>query len=71
MDTISIRKYIRPYQRRNIFKGVYLRDVLPTSFSLPAAFVINLSQHNEPGTHWVAIYIYLKWDVRSILTVLG
>lgn len=57
MDTISIREYIRPHQRRNIFKGVFACDSLPNSFTLPAAFVINLSQPDEPGTHWVAIYI--------------
>lgn len=57
MDTISIRAYIREYQNNNIFKGVFPCDSLPHSFSLPAAFVINLSPHNEPGTHWVALYI--------------
>ena len=57
MDTISIRSYIRQYQKNNIFKGVFPCDSLPHNFSLPAAFVINLSPHNEPGTHWVALYI--------------
>lgn len=57
MDTISIREYIRPHQRQNIFKGVFPCDSIPHSFRLPAAFVINLSQHDEPGTHWVALYI--------------
>lgn len=57
MDTISIRDYIRPHQRENIFKGVFPCDSMPHSFRLPAAFVINLSQHDEPGTHWVALYI--------------
>lgn len=57
MDTISIREYIRPYQRGSIFKGVFPCDSMPTNFRLPAAFVINLSQHDEPGTHWVSLYI--------------
>lgn len=57
MDTISIRDYIKPYQRQNIFKGVFPCDCMPNSFSLPAAFVINLSPHDEPGTHWVSLYI--------------
>lgn len=57
MDTISIREFIKPYQSRNIFKGVFPCDSIPNRFSLPAAFVINLSAHDEPGTHWVAIYI--------------
>lgn len=57
MDSISIREYIKPLQRRNIFKGVFPCDCLPNNFSLPAAFVINLSPHDEPGSHWVALYI--------------
>lgn len=57
MDTISIREYIKPYQQQGIFKGVFPCDCLPTSFRLPAAFVINLSPHDEPGTHWVGLYI--------------
>lgn len=57
MDTISIRQFVNPYQRRNIFKGVFACDCLPHSFELPAAFVINLSTHDEPGSHWVALYI--------------
>lgn len=57
MDTVTIRQYIKAYQREGIFKGVYPCDCLPSSFKLPAAFVINLSCHNEPGTHWVATYI--------------
>lgn len=57
MDTISIREFIRPHQRQNIFKGVFPCDSMPNSFRLPATFVINLSQHDEPGTHWVALYI--------------
>lgn len=62
MDTISIREYIRPYQRQNIFKGVFPCDSLPTNFSLPAVFVINLSPHDEPGTHWIALYISRSGD---------
>lgn len=57
MDTISIRQYIRSYQNQNIFKGVFPCDSMPNSFRLPAAFVINLSPHDEPGSHWVALYI--------------
>lgn len=57
MDTITIREYIKAYQRRNIFKGVFPCDSLPKNFKLPAAFVINLSQHNEPGSHWLSLYI--------------
>lgn len=57
MDTISIINVIKPYQRSNIFKGVFPCDSLPSNFSLPAIFVVNLSAHNESGSHWIAIYI--------------
>lgn len=57
MDTFSIIRTIKPHQRQNIFKGVYPCDLLPVRFSLPAIFVINLSPHNEGGSHWVSIFI--------------
>lgn len=57
MDTISISKFLTPYQTKNIFKGVFPCDLLPSRFTLPAVFVINLSPHHEPGSHWVALYI--------------
>lgn len=57
MDTISIINFLNHHQNKNIFKGVFACDSLPIQFSLPAAFVINLSPHDEPGSHWVAIYI--------------
>lgn len=57
MDTISIFNYINPHQRKKNFKRVFACDAMPRRFSLPAAFVINLSKHNEPGSHWVAVYI--------------
>lgn len=57
MDSISIHCAIKPFQRQNIFKGVFPCDSLPNKFSLPAIFVINLSPHTESGSHWVAAYI--------------
>lgn len=32
-------------------------DLLPSRFSLPAGFIVNLSPSNHGGTHWIAIYI--------------
>lgn len=57
MDTISINNVVKPYQKYNIFKGVFPCDSLPKHFSLPAIFVINLSPRTEIGSHWVATYI--------------
>lgn len=57
MDTFSINRTIKSYQKRNIFKGVFPCDSLPSHFSLPAIFIINLSPHTEAGSHWVAAFI--------------
>lgn len=57
MDTFTIIKVVKAYQKADIFKGVYPCDSLPSRFSLPAIFIVNLSPHNEPGSHWIAIYI--------------
>lgn len=40
---------------RNIF--VVPADLLPSSFRLPAGFIINLSPSTHPGTHWVSLWI--------------
>lgn len=57
MDTLSINNFIKSYQKCNIFKGVFACDTLPRRITYPAAFVVNLSKHNESGSHWIAIYI--------------
>lgn len=57
MDTSAIINVIKPYQNCKIFKGVFPCDSLPSQFSLPAIFVINLSPHTEAGSHWVTVYI--------------
>lgn len=58
LTTLDILKLIEPFKRLNIFKGVFACDNLPSKFSTPAAFVINLSRHNSRGSHWVGLYIY-------------
>lgn len=57
LTTIDISTFVNPFKRSNIFKGVFGSDCLPTKFTLPAAFVINLSTHDSRGSHWVALYI--------------
>lgn len=42
------------------FKGVYSADNVPETCSdLPATFVVNLSDSDEPGSHWTAVHIGL------------
>lgn len=56
LTNIDISHLINPFQRCNIFKGVYASDMLPKNFSLPAAFVVNLSSHTSRGSHWIGIF---------------
>ena len=39
------------------FVGVFASDRLPKHCEQPAALICNLDPHNQPGSHWVAIYI--------------
>lgn len=57
MNTIDILSYVRPNQRKDIFKGVFACDALPNKISCPAVFIVNLSKKTEDGSHWVSIYI--------------
>lgn len=57
LTTSDILQIIDPFQKCNIFKGVFPCDELPKNFTLPAAFVINLSKHNSRGSHWVGLFI--------------
>ena len=37
--------------------GVFPLDRLPKINTLPASLIINTDPHNEPGEHWVAVYV--------------
>ena len=49
----EIQKY---YQNEPRFNGVYSRDNLPKIKD--GAYVINLDEYSNIGTHWVALYIH-------------
>lgn len=55
----EIENFIQPYNNQHIFKGVYSADTLPSKnkFTLPAAFIVNLSNSSSAGSHWISIYI--------------
>ena len=40
------------------FRGVYPMDRLP--MRQPGAYIINMDNHDEPGSHWVAVYDDMK-----------
>ena len=48
----EIQKY---YQNEPRFNGVYSRDNLPKIKD--GAYVINLDEYSDIGTHWVALYV--------------
>ena len=44
------------YQNQSKFNGVYSRDNLPNKIK-GGAYVINLDEYSDIGTHWVALYV--------------
>ena len=48
----EIQKY---YQNEPKFNGVYSRDKLPKIKD--GAYVINLDEFSDIGTHWIALYV--------------
>ena len=52
LTNFEIQKY---YQNEPRFNGVYSRDNLPKIKD--GAYVINLDEYSDIGTHWVALYM--------------
>ena len=44
------------------FNGVYSRDNLPKKIK-NGAYIINLDEHADVGTHWVALYVKNNEDI--------
>ena len=47
------------YQNEPRFNGVFNRDNLPNNIK-NGAYVINLDEYHDIGTHWVALYVNNK-----------
>ena len=47
------------YQKEPRFIGVYSRDNIPDKIK-DGAYVINLDEYSDIGTHWVALYVNNK-----------
>ena len=47
------------YQNEPRFNGVFSRDNLPNNIK-NGAYVINLDEYRDIGTHWVALYVNNK-----------
>ena len=52
LTNFEIQKY---YQNEPRFNGVYSRDNLPKIKD--GAYVINLDEYSDIGTHWVALHV--------------
>ena len=53
------QRLLKDWRVRRYFRGVFPCDRLPTNVDpgIPHTFIINLDTHDQPGTHWVALYI--------------
>ena len=47
------------YENEPRFNGVYSRDTLPAKIK-KGAYVINLDEYEDAGTHWIALYVKNK-----------
>ena len=56
LTNFEIQSY---YQNEHRFNGVYSRDNLPYKMK-DKAYVINLDEYSDIGTHWVALYVNNK-----------
>ena len=52
LTNFEIQKY---YQNKPRFNGVYSRDNLTKIKN--RAYVINLDEYSDIGTHWIALYV--------------
>ena len=56
LTNFEIQEY---YQNEPRFNGVFSRDNLPNIIK-NGAYVINLDEYHDIGTHWVALYVHNK-----------
>ena len=54
LTNFEIQKY---YLNEQKFNGVYSRDNLPVKIK-DWAYIINIDEYSDIGTHWVALYVY-------------
>ena len=59
LTNIEISEY---YKNEHKFNGVYSRDNLPNKIK-KGAYVINLDEYENTGTHWVSLFVKSKYTV--------
>ena len=68
LTNFEIQKY---YENEPRFNGVYSRDNLPKKIK-DGAYVINLDEYKDIGTHWIALFCKKKMKLFiSIALVLN
>ena len=45
-----------------VMQGVFPRDKLPIVNKYPSGLIANTDPHDQPGTHWVAMYFISPWE---------
>ena len=65
LTNIEIINY---YKNQTRFNGVYSRDNLPRTIK-NGAYVINLDEYADIGTHWIALYVKIMKLFTSIVLV--
>ena len=45
-----------------VMQGVVPRDKLPIVNKYPLGLIADTDPHNQPGTHWVAMYFISRWE---------
>ena len=59
LTNIEISEYFKNEPR---FNGVYSRNNLPNKIK-KGAYVVNLDEYENPGTHWVSLFVKSKYTV--------
>ena len=67
LTNFEMQKY---YENQPIFNGVFLRDNLPKKIK-DGAYVINLDEYADTGTHWIALFCKKMKLFISIASVLN
>ena len=68
LTNFEIQKY---YKNEPRFNGVFSRNNLPKKKVKDGAYIINLDEHANVGTHWIALFCKKMKFFISIVLVLN
>ena len=55
LSNFELERYAKQLKIPN-FRGVFMRDTLPTHPQNTECGIVNLNTHDKPGSHWVCYY---------------